>query len=271
MIPTRCGPTSLEVNSQLLFPRGIGRSARFSRLCGYRHNHLTSPWTPRTACAFCSSDSPSYAAASPWPCTNRSPSASSYATTSPASTAQNSTTTSPTACLRLAGCELPLFRTPCHRGAVPEHARIAPAYQSHRPLRTHRRRRERHPYRHRRAPRACRRGVAPMNLPYLLSPTSSATRPPPSSRNCSTTSPSPSTDNTSLRSAATTTNVARASARAITGSSNSSSTMRWRSVSPAAPANADTHRARSSHLRHDHRVQRHHRGAGARPHPALRR
>ena len=68
-------------------------------------------WTPRTACACCSSDSPSCAAVSPWPCTNRSPSASSCATTSPASTATSSTPYL-THRLRLAGCEIPLFEPP---------------------------------------------------------------------------------------------------------------------------------------------------------------
>ena len=40
MMPTRCAPTSLDVNSQFLFPSGIGRSARSTGLCRYRNDHL---------------------------------------------------------------------------------------------------------------------------------------------------------------------------------------------------------------------------------------
>ena len=39
-MPTRCAPTSLEVNSQFLFPSGIGRSARSRWSCRYRHDPI---------------------------------------------------------------------------------------------------------------------------------------------------------------------------------------------------------------------------------------
>ena len=81
----------------------------------------TSPWTPRTACACCSSGSPSCVAASPWPCTNRSPSASSCATTSTDSTATSSTTTSPTACVS------PAASSPCSNPAPSRHCSRARA------------------------------------------------------------------------------------------------------------------------------------------------
>ena len=62
----------------------------------------------------------------------------------------------------------PPVRTPRRRGAGAQRTRIASAHQPHRPLRPHRRRRQRRPHRHRRAPRTRRRGVAPVNLSYLL-------------------------------------------------------------------------------------------------------
>ena len=62
----------------------------------------------------------------------------------------------------------PPVRTPRRRGAGAEHARIAPAHQSHRPLRADRRRRERRSHRLRRAPRTRRRGAAAVNLTYFV-------------------------------------------------------------------------------------------------------
>ena len=62
-------------------------------------------------CLRCSSGLPSCAAASPWPCTNRSPSDSSYATTSPDSDREELDAYL-THRLRLAGCELPVFEPP---------------------------------------------------------------------------------------------------------------------------------------------------------------
>ena len=69
--------------------------------------------------------------------------------------------------LHLAGCELPLFDPPRHRGPGAQYPRIAPAHQSHRPLRAHRRR-TRRSHRLRRAPRTRRRGAAPVNLTYFV-------------------------------------------------------------------------------------------------------
>ena len=69
--------------------------------------------------------------------------------------------------LRLAGCELPLFE-PCAVEALFQSTRIATAHQSDRPLCPDRRRARQRPHRHRRAPRARRRGVAAMNLSYLV-------------------------------------------------------------------------------------------------------
>ena len=45
-MPTRCAPTSLEVNSQFPFPRGIGRNARSKWSCRYRHDHLENAIRP---------------------------------------------------------------------------------------------------------------------------------------------------------------------------------------------------------------------------------
>ena len=89
------------------------------------------------------------AAASPWPCTNRSPGTSWCLTTSRSSTAP-ALDTHLTHRLRLAGCEPPA-RDPRSRALYPQCARSASARQPHGPPRLDRRRRRRRRPDHRRA------------------------------------------------------------------------------------------------------------------------
>ena len=142
--PRRRGPLPARSSSST---RRTTCAPTSSRICACSP---TTRWTPRTGSACSSSARPSCGAGSPWPCTRRSPSASSSATTCPRST-RDEVAAYLAHRLRLAGTELAALRARRPRGALPGHRRPAAQDQPPRSPRAARRRARPRQDRHRRA------------------------------------------------------------------------------------------------------------------------